>query len=76
MLKAAQVHGCVPFNCSAFGNSADRRMIDGSWIASRAFRVAANDQRPLRLGINLSIGRAKSGQQQHAALDALGIAHR
>ena len=75
-LKAAEVDGCFPFDNSAVGNSADRRMIDGSYIAGGTLRVAAYDQRPLRLSIDLPIRCTEGGEQQHPANDAFGIAHR
>ncbi len=51
-------------------------MIDASYIAGGPLGVATYHQRPLRLSINLPIGGAEGGEQQHPANDALGIAHR
>ena len=41
--KAAQVDGCFTFDDSPLGDSADGRMIDGSYVAARPLRVTPDD---------------------------------
>ena len=71
---ALQVDGDIAFDDGALGNASDRGVIDCFHLANRALGVAPQCERPLRLGIDLSVRSAKRCQQKHTALDAAGIA--
>src|SRR6202042_192590 len=74
--EAADVHRGVALYDGSIGNQAYGGGVHLLSVGAVARRISTQDQRPLRLGIDLSVGTVQRAHQQHSTLKALGITNR